>query len=253
LLSKVKHRSYRAVFFKNKYYQTIKEENKMQKQTNRVVIKEPGFGSCQFSLTGSSPLVQNRFKGVTEKELIQQQSSVTKIKGQHKPRDFDAEWKDAMYYIERNEQDIYKSRFGLHAAGLRNALIRACSIVGIEMTKARMSLFVVQDGIDELKGEPLIEVFGKPEQHIMRSVISMGTTTLSCRAMFKEWEIRPTLKWDADQFDLQSVTNLLVRVGIQVGLGEGRNSSKKSSGLGWGCFDVTEIGGVDVSTNKIAV
>jgi len=226
----------------------------MQKQTNRVTISKPDFGACQFVIKGSSPLVQNRFKGVTEEDLMLQQSSVTKIKGVHKPRDFDAEWKDAMYYIERNDTDIYKSRFGLHAAGLRNALIRACSTVGIEMTKARMSLFVVQDGIDELKGEPLVEVFGTPEKHVMRSVIAMGTTTLSCRAMFKEWEIRPTLRWDADQFDLQSVTNLLVRVGIQVGLGEGRNSSKKSSGLGWGCFDVVEIGGVDVeSAQRVAV
>ena len=36
----------------------------------------------------------------------------------------------------------------------------------------------------------------------------------------------------------QDVTNLLMRVGQQVGIGEGRPDSKNSAGMGWGTFNV---------------
>jgi len=34
------------------------------------------------------------------------------------------------------------------------------------------------------------------------------------------------------------VTNLLSRVGMQVGIGEGRPFSKNSAGMGWGTFEL---------------
>jgi hypothetical protein len=46
------------------------------------------------------------------------------------------------------------------------------------------------------------------------------------------------VSFDADQFALGDIGNLLVRVGMQVGIGEGRPDSKKSAGMGWGLFEV---------------
>ena len=46
------------------------------------------------------------------------------------------------------------------------------------------------------------------------------------------------IRWDADQFTLDDVTNLLSRVGLQVGIGEGRPDSKNSAGMGWGLFEI---------------
>ena len=37
---------------------------------------------------------------------------------------------------------------------------------------------------------------------------------------------------------VHEVRNLLVRAGVQVGIGEGRPYSKKSYGMGWGTFEV---------------
>jgi hypothetical protein len=34
------------------------------------------------------------------------------------------------------------------------------------------------------------------------------------------------------------VTNLMQRVGLQVGIGEGRPDSRESAGLGWGTFAI---------------
>ena len=52
------------------------------------------------------------------------------------------------------------------------------------------------------------------------------------------WEAALRVQYDADQFTRHDVTNLLVRVGLQVGIGEGRPDSRKSNGQGWGLFDV---------------
>jgi hypothetical protein len=41
-----------------------------------------------------------------------------------------------------------------------------------------------------------------------------------------------------DQFTHQDVANLMTRVGLQVGLGEGRPDSKNSAGMGWGLFQI---------------
>jgi hypothetical protein len=40
-------------------------------------------------------------------------------------------------------------------------------------------------------------------------------------------------------FSLDDISNLLMRVGLQVGLGEGRPDSKKSAGMGWGTFEIS--------------
>jgi hypothetical protein len=44
--------------------------------------------------------------------------------------------------------------------------------------------------------------------------------------------------YDADQFTLEDVSNLLARAGMQVGIGEGRPDSKMSAGMGWGTFRI---------------
>jgi hypothetical protein len=56
--------------------------------------------------------------------------------------------------------------------------------------------------------------------------------------MWRAWSADITLRWDADQLTLVDVANLLDRAGLQVGIGEGRADSKKSTGMGWGSFKV---------------
>jgi hypothetical protein len=46
------------------------------------------------------------------------------------------------------------------------------------------------------------------------------------------------IRFDMEQFSPDDVTNLLIRAGRQVGIGEGRPDSRDSNGLGYGLFDV---------------
>ena len=65
------------------------------------------------------------------------------------------------------------------------------------------------------------------------------TPTSTVRAAFHEWKCKLRIRFDADQFTKEDIANLLARVGLQVGIGEGRPDSKKSAGMGWGLFELT--------------
>jgi hypothetical protein len=54
------------------------------------------------------------------------------------------------------------------------------------------------------------------------------------------WEAIVRIHYDADRFTVQDVANLLLRAGMQVGVGEGRMSSPHCVGLNWGCFTLAE-------------
>ena len=65
-----------------------------------------------------------------------------------------------------------------------------------------------------------------------------GVADIRVRPMWREWTMSLTIRYDGDQFTAQDVTNLLSRVGMQVGIGEGRPDSRESAGLGWGTFEI---------------
>jgi hypothetical protein len=68
--------------------------------------------------------------------------------------------------------------------------------------------------------------------------VDTGQPYVTVRAAFHDWKARVRVRWDQDQFTLEDVANLLTRVGMQVGIGEGRPDSKNSAGMGWGLFAV---------------
>ena len=141
-------------------------------------------------------------------------------------------------YISREGWD------GFNAASVRNALISACRLVGFKMTLAKMSLFVEADGWDEKEPQvPLIRIYAKPTKQEDMARVETGQPYVTVRAAYFDWKAKVRIKWDQDQFSLADVTNLLARVGMQVGLGEGRPDSKNSTGMGWGTFEIEQAKG----------
>ncbi len=108
------------------------------------------------------------------------------------------------------------------------------------MTLAKLSVFVVADGTDKLEPQiPLIRIYGKAVKQEDMARVETGQPYVTVRAAYHDWSAKVQIRWDADQFSIQDVSNLLMRVGQQVGLCEGRYDSKNSAGLGWGCFELT--------------
>jgi pullulanase/glycogen debranching enzyme len=199
-----------------------------------VSIKAPNFQRAEFTIKGNAPLVIHRFSAKTKNQMLLKMET-GKAAGSKKERtakDSDQSYQEARY-ISKAGWD------GFHAGAVRSALISACRLVGFKMTLAKLSLFVEQDGWDKEEPQiPLIRIYGKPVRQDDMARVETGQPYVTIRAAYHEWTAKVRIRWDGDQFTVQDVSNLLSRVGMQVGIGEGRPDSKNSAGMGWGTFDV---------------
>lgn len=205
---------------------------KQKKQT--LHIYPPNFGLALFHVRGVSPLVIHRFSAKVKEELAQKQwiGKASSSRKRREPQDKQQLFQDAKY-IGREGWE------GLHAGSIRNACISACKLVGFKMTLAKLSIFVIADGYDKAEPQiPLVRIYGKSLLQEDLGRVETGQPYVIVRPAYHDWKLRIRIKWDADQFTLADVTNLLSRVGQQVGLGEGRYDSRNSAGMGWGLFDL---------------
>lgn len=112
------------------------------------------------------------------------------------------------------------------------------------MTLAKLSVFVLADGYerDRFGVQPLVKITkGKPQRTDFAVRNATGVADIRPRPMWDEgWEAIVTIRFDADQFTVEDVTNLLARMGEQVGIGAGRPDSKDSAGMGWGTFKIAK-------------
>jgi hypothetical protein len=205
---------------------------KLKMQTN-VQIKAPNIRTAQFKLKGSAPYVQARFSAKAMQAMAAKMVSGTQSKkGQSRAaRDFDDDFRQAQHV----STDGWR---GIPAGAFRQAMISACRLVGFRMTLAKLSVFVVADGFDMVDGTPLIRIEGEPERLDMAVRNATGVADIRVRPMWREWGALLNVQYDADQFSVTDVTNLVLRVGQQVGIGEGRPDSRDSAGLGWGLFTI---------------
>ncbi len=200
-----------------------------------VTIAAPNFKTAEFEIRGNAPLVIHRFSAKT-KQQMKDKMEAGKTASSRKTRDpksTDTTYNEARY-ISKQGWD------GFHAGSIRNAMISACRLVGFKMTLAKMSLFVIADGVDAQEPQiPLIRILGcEPVKQEDMARVETGQPYVTVRAAYHEWSAKLHIRWDGDQFTAEDVSNLLMRVGMQVGIGEGRPDSKNSAGMGWGTFDL---------------
>ena len=213
----------------------------MKKDTQQSVqIAPPNIKTAVFNIEGTAPLVIHRFSTKAKGMMMDKMrlgSTANKGKAKREPLDEEATF-NASRYISNDGWD------GFNVASVRCALISACRLVGFKMTLAKLSVFVEADGRD--KEEPqfgLIKILGAKavmQQDIAR--VETGQCYVTIRAAYHDWKAKIRIRFDADQFTVADVTNLLARAGQQVGIGEGRPDSKNSAGMGWGCFQISNQG-----------
>lgn len=208
---------------------------KAASKAESLVIAPPNFQIALFKIRGTAPYVQNKFSAKAREQIkLKQEAGSTSRKGKkHEPKDFSAAYQGAMH----RARDGWA---GIPAPAFRNAMISACKAVGFHMTKAKLAVFVLPDGFDETDGTPLVRITkGEPFYHETYARVKSGDPDIRPRPMWDPgWEAETRIRFDADLFTLADVANLLMRVGMQVGIGEGRPDSKDSAGMGWGLFDL---------------
>jgi hypothetical protein len=204
--------------------------------TAAITISAPNMQFLEVGIIGTEPLVVNRFsqKMVDMLHAKHEAGSTTNKGKQRAPKDFEALFQGARYRAAEGWD-------GVNAASFRNAMIRACSLVGYKMTLAKLCLFIVAEGYDREDATPLCRIIGpEPENWQVISRNADGSPDIHPRPLWRKWAIRLRIKYDADQFTRNDVVNLLNRVGQQVGIGEGRPNSKNSNGMGIGVFRLAE-------------
>jgi len=220
---------------------TIKQVNRVSELNNgpvsqAVQISAPNMQVARFIIRGTAPLVIHRFSQKTKDSIIDQMKLGSAARKGKKKEALNPE---AAYnqarYISTEGWD------GLNVAGVRCALISACRLVGFKMTLAKLSVFVLEDGRDKEEPEyALIRIHG--EARMLESIgrLANGSVCPIHRPIYDQWSAAIRIRFDADQFTLKDISNLLMRVGMQVGFGEGRPDSKNSAGMGWGTFEIVE-------------
>lgn len=207
--------------------------------SERVTISPPNFQTLTLRITGTAPYMQAKFSEKARQAMrSKQEAGSTARKGvKRDPRDFDADFRAAQH----RSTDGW---VGIPAAAFRAACIRACAVVGFQMTTAKMSIFIEADGFDSDDATPLVRLIAdEPERSEMTTRNATGVVDIRVRPVWRKWAADLRLTFDADQFTASDVVNLLARAGLQVGVGEGRPFSKSSAGLGFGTWRVESTDG----------
>jgi len=202
-------------------------------EDRQVTISAPNLQTAEIRIWGTAPYVQEKFDHKVRQKIhaTQAAGSTSKKGSKREPKDFMAAYEGAMHRGPKGEH-------GIPATAFRNAMISACRLAGFHMTKAKLSVFVLADFYDRDEGTPLIAIDGLPEYSEMAVRNDSGVVDLRARPMWREWGATVRVQFDADQFTLRDVCNLMARVGMQVGIGAGRPDSKSSAGMGWGLFSL---------------
>ncbi len=196
------------------------------------LISPPNLRTIKTRIVGVSPLMVCRFSKKAMDAMMSKHAAGSQAKkGTAKAaRDFDADFQGARHIAEDGWD-------GIHAGAFRNAMISACRLVGFKMTLAKLSVFIEADGFDQVDGVPLVRIIGdEPEKNVMHTRNATGVIDLRIRPMWRRWKCDLNIRYDADQFKIADVLNLLARAGMQVGVCEGRPDSRMSAGMGMGLF-----------------
>jgi hypothetical protein len=211
-----------------------------------IVIKPPKFSTVELLIEGIAPLVVERFSKKMELMEKMAQGPSAKNKKERTARDYDNEAEEARYRAPENWE-------GMNAAAFRAGMISACRLVGFKMTLAKLSVFIEADGFDAKDGIPLIRIYGQSETFTAHTRNATGVVDVRSRPMYRQWAANLRIRFDADQFQVSDVINLISRVGLQVGVGAGRPDSKSSSGCGWGMFRVVESDGAPAVASRFGI
>ncbi len=198
-----------------------------------VTIPAPKIIEAQFRINGTAPYMQARFshKSMVAMQEKMEAGSTSKGKKVRTARDFDADYENAKHVA-------VEGWCGIPASAFRAAMISACRLVGFKMTLAKLSIFIEADGFDQVDGQPLVKLTGKPERCDLPVRNATGVMDIRARPMWRQWSANLRIKFDTAQFTQQDICNLLMRVGMQVGVGEGRPDSRASAGMGYGLFAI---------------
>jgi len=202
-----------------------------------AIITPPRMNMLTITIQGTSPLLIAKFSAKAQNKIKadQEAGAAAKTRKKRDARNFEEDCA-ASRHISAEGWD------GINASAFRNALIDACRAAGFVMTKAKLAVFCVAEGYDREDAAPLVRIIGdEPEMTIIPCRNSNGSMDLRARPRWNEWKMNVTLRHDLDILSQDDIINLMLRVGLQVGVGEGRPYGREGNGMGMGLFEIVSV------------
>lgn len=219
-----------------------------------IVIRRLNSQVVSVAIVTTEPFVQHAFGQKAQTKLISDQTITAAEKREQKknrkPKDFEECYHDAMHVAGGKSGGWY----GIPCSAFRAGMVRACKGAGVPMTDAKMAIIIKADGYDKADSTPLVRITkGEPHKDMRYARNDDGSTDVRARPMWEPgMEATVRIEFDADLISAESVINLLERMGRQVGVGEGRNFSPNSCGMGWGSFQIDRSKPIDQMIRKAA-
>lgn len=196
------------------------------KKSQALEIPAPKFKKVSVQIKGISPLVFHRFSEKAKKQIQDKQGK--KAKGGRAVRNPQAEYK-ASYYYDSSGKIVMPPRW------FKTSMVGAARFLDdVPMTLIRGAIFVHGNK------EGWIPVKYK-EERMREDVVKIGrgTSDFRYRGELIDWEANLLIEYDSEVFSAEQVLNLLMRAGLQQGVGEMRPEQK--SGDMFGRFEI--VGG----------
>lgn len=161
-----------------------------------------------------------KFADKAKQSIADKQGKVAKTA--RAARDPEQEFKDALYMLP-------DGRYGVPAAGLKNAAVSACRFIeGLPMTMSRGSFFVLEDadGLLALEGKPVLDT-----RAVRIGKFPNKVTTLAYRPRFDKWKIKARILYNTRLISPPQLLNLFENAGFSVGLCEYRPEKGGNCGM----------------------
>ncbi len=181
----------------------------MEKKIDKKKVKEEGvvvqpinLSVVSFKITGTSPLLMDKFPDEAKKQITEKQMGKSQTK--KKPRDIEKEMQEAVH--KTKEGDI-----GFPAIGFKAGLIESTSFIGDKFfSKKLLKGIQIINSVDGL-----IPVQFKKQDVLEHSIQSNTKYT----PQFHEWGCTLQIQFDENNISKEDLANLINYAGFYYGVG----------------------------------
>lgn len=187
----------------------------------KIEVVEFNTEEIVIPIIGVTPLIVHAWSEKAKKMMRDKQAGIAKA-AKHDIRDPEQEFNDARYISSMGWD-------GFPAAGFKAAMIRGAKMVGMVMTDARCSFFVIADD----PAKQLVRIYGTPVFREDMVIIGQGVADLRYRPEYTEWSANLRILYNKGMISLAQIHQLVKAAGYGVGVGEMRPEKGPHS---YGCF-----------------